>query len=648
MIPISALARVRWLRRQLVALRDMPRSGKLCVLLAVDLIVVLIAHFAAIALDPLSAPAPLARLADLCVLLAVAAVASHALGLPRVQLKSFEARGMGRSALLGGLLGGVALASGQILGQTLSVAGVVLFASLFVIGSVCARYLMLYILRALYELDAPARTVVIYGAGATGMQLAMALRPQNAIRVLGFVDDNRALQGVTVAGLPVYPPRALPALARQHNVQRVLMAMPSLSAPQQVRIARRMADLGLDVQRLPSFAQLVGEEELVATLTEALPDAFLSRPAHATAIDAASGAYRGKSVLISGAGGSIGSELCRQLLLCRPRRLVLLDASEHVLYQIDAELRELSRKSETQIVPRLGSVTERRLLAAALAENEVDVVIHAAAYKHVPLVEDNVLAGIANNVLGTATLAQAAARHGVERFILVSTDKAVRPASVMGATKRIAELLIGNLARHAEGNTVFSMVRFGNVLGSSGSVMPRFRDQIASGGPVTITHPEVTRYFMTIQEATQLLLRAGALARGGDVFVLDMGKPVRIIELARQMVQAAGLSVRDADSPDGDIEIAVTGLRPGEKLHEELSITGARQPTAHPKIFAVREVGLTPFQVSRAYRGLCRALAQGDPSAARRELMHWVGLDLDALGAAAPAAVAPSAQDGVR
>jgi len=627
--------------RSLVMLRDMRRDFKQVLLLMIDLIIVLMAFVIVLGLDgPAAAlrPPTIDYAAALGLLLAAAAIGSHVLGLPKVQLKSYEARGMGRSAALGGIVGCAAWLGNLAIGPVFSGSGPVLFASLFVIGSVLARFLMLQVVRMLYSINAHVTKVLIYGAGTTGMQLALALRASDNMRVVGFLDDNKVLNGLTVAGLPVHPSGKVSAIAAEHGVSRVLLAMPSIDRPKVARIARRLTDLGFEVQSLPSFAQLVGVERLVEALKQTLPDAFLSRKALDETMAGACGVYAGKSIMVSGAGGSIGSELCRQLLLCKPRRLVLLDSSEHALYQINDELEDLNSVIGCEIVPMLGTVTERRLVHAALATHKVQVVIHAAAYKHVPMVEANVLSGIANNIFGTATLAREAAEAGVERFVLVSTDKAVRPKGVMGATKRIAELYIAERANKQSANgetpaTIFCMVRFGNVLGSSGSVIPRFQEQIASGGPVTLTHPDIERFFMTIQEATQLVLRAGAMATGGDTFVLDMGEPVRIADLARKMIEASGFTVRDASNPDGDIEIAITHLRPGEKLYEELSITKGRTPTEHPKIFVSREVGLSDFQVNRALSGLRRVVASGDAAAARKELMHWVRQDLEALNA---------------
>jgi FlaA1/EpsC-like NDP-sugar epimerase len=330
--------------------------------------------------------------------------------------------------------------------------------------------------------------------------------------------------------------------------------------------------------------------------------------------------YRGRNVFVSGAGGSIGAELCRQIVACRPARLVLFEVSEVALYQIDRELHDMAASSGVEVVPVLGSVTDQRLCRATLVDHGIDIIFHAAAYKHVPLVEANPLAGIVNNVLGTRALADAAVAAGVARVVLISTDKAVRPTNVMGASKRMAEMVIQDLSRRAP-DTVFSMVRFGNVLGSSGSVVPLFAEQIARGGPVTLTHNEVTRYFMTVQEAVSLVLVAGSFAggerhRGGDVYVLDMGKPVRIRDLAERMIHDAGYTVRDAQNPGGDIEILVTGLRPGEKLHEELLIGEGLLTTPHPRILRAREDCASELDMANALARLRIAIGQGDAAAA--------------------------------
>lgn len=401
-------------------------------------------------------------------------------------------------------------------------------------------------------------------------------------------------------------------------------------------------------------------------LSADIPRRLLGRAPMEATMRPALATYQGRSVLVTGAGGSVGAELCRQIAALGPRRIVLFEIAEPALYAIDRDLRDLTRGTGTDIVPVLGSVCDARLARAVMRDHAVDVVLHAAAYKHVPLVEANPLAGLSTNVLGTRTLAEAAVAAGVGRFVLISSDKAVRPTNVMGASKRLAELVIDDMARRAPA-TVFSTVRFGNVLGSSGSVVPLFRDQIARGGPVTLTHEEVTRFFMTLTEAAQLVLLSASLARqgaarGGDIHVLDMGPRVRIRDMAVQMIAEAGLTLRDAANPHGDIEIVVTGLRPGEKLHEELLIGASPgsgfAPTSHPKIMRAAEAGQGPAPVARALRDLRAAIAAGDAAAARSVLaVHVEGLCLaGAIGhggghsgpIALPAAAASSGRRGWR
>lgn len=550
------------------------------------------------------------------------------LGLSRIQLKAYETSAVMRTA---------AYAAGLTLPIPLFIdlfmpgfpaAGVVVFGLMLFLASVGARLGMFHVLLWVLRHGKPKHRVVIYGAGNTGVQLVAALRSHERIVPVAFVDDNAALHSTTISGLRVLAPDRLKTLAEQYDIDRVILAMPSMSAPKVARLSRSLQAMGLQVQSLPSFAQLVGEEELIDNLAPVAPGQFLGRQQVDHRLVRAKEAYRGKSILVSGAGGSIGSELCRQLLNYAPARVVLYEVSEVALYNIDRELRELIEDSGVEIVPVLGSVTDSRLTRIVINQHRIDVVFHAAAYKHVPLVELNPLAGLANNVLGTRTIAEVSHEAGVGRFILVSSDKAVRPTNVMGASKRLAELVVQDMAKRSKG-TVFSMVRFGNVLGSSGSVIPLFKEQIAKGGPVTLTHEDVTRYFMTISEAAQLVLLAGSFSdtltsRGGDVFVLDMGKPVRIRDVAVQMIHAAGYSVRDGNTPDGDIEIQVTGLRPGEKLYEELLIGEGQLTTPHSKIMRAREESLSELEMASALRALRSAVAVGDQDSARGVILRWV------------------------
>ena len=560
----------------------------------------------------------------------IAALLSAGLGIPKIKLKAYESLAILRTgafaALLSMSLFGLTRAAQQSF--PFPIVGVCLFGLLFFLASVGIRIAMLNIYLWVLRWGHRRWRVMIYGAGTTGIQLAAALKSHESVVVVAFLDDNVALQSMTVAGLRVLSPDRIEKLVQEREIDRVLLAMPSTSAPKLAQIARRLQSLGLDVLALPSFAQLVGAEALVDNLAPVEPDKFLGRKQVEEVAPAGVSAYAGRSVLVTGAGGTIGSELCRQLISYGPRKLVLFEVSEIALYDIDRELRSRQDIGQTEIVPLLASVTDSRAARSAMSDHGIEVVLHAAAYKHVPLVEANPIAGMSNNVLGTRTLADAADEAGVQRFILISTDKAVRPTNVMGASKRLAELVIQDLAKRSR-QTVFSMVRFGNVLGSSGSVVPLFKEQIAKGGPITLTHDDVTRYFMTISEAVKLVLLAGSFAHpgspsGGDVFVLDMGKPMRIRDLAEQMVQAAGYTVRDADHPDGDIEIKMIGLRPGEKLHEELLIGEGLLTTPHNKILRARESSLSELDMAKALQSLRNAMATGDAQAARAVAAAYV------------------------
>ncbi|MCB6178033.1 polysaccharide biosynthesis protein [Rhodobacter sp. Har01] len=507
------------------------------------------------------------------------------------------------------------------IGLDFPLVGLLVFALLLHLGALGARLALLGLLRWALRTGRPLTRVLIYGAGSTGLQLASALRSHARIAVYGFIDDDPALAGQRLGGLPIHPPERLVQAVRSHDITRVILAMPSVSAPKKAQLGHRLRHLGLEVQALPSFAQLVGTERMMDTLTALPPNQFLGRESRGEGLPDCSDTYGWRTILVSGAGGSIGSELCRQLLACRPRKLVLFELSEAALYQIDRELGDLNTEGWTEIVAVLGNVADAGAVQRALQDHGVEIVVHAAAYKHVPLVEANPLAGLENNVIGTRILAEASRQAGVERFILVSSDKAVRPANVMGASKRLAEMVVQDLARRAPA-TRFAIVRFGNVLGSSGSVIPLFKEQIARGGPVTLTDEAVTRYFMTLEEASRLVLLAGALegegAAAADVFVLDMGAPVRIRHLAEQLIHAAGYSVRDGQNPGGDIEIRVTGLRPGEKLHEELLIGDRLLPTPHARILRARESVPSALEVAAALQELHRCAAAGKADAARR------------------------------
>ncbi len=549
----------------------------------------------------------------------VTAGCSILLGVPNIKLKSYEAIGAMKSAVIAIVAAMILLLLRGQLRFDLPISGIVLFVLIFLFLMVSSRIVLLNMYLSILRVGKVRRNVIIYGAGNTGAQLAAALRGHETIRVTAFVDDAENMQGLTVRGLTVHDPKKIDRIAARYDVAHVLLAMPSASPSRHSAIARNLMTKGLEVQALPSFAQLVGAEALVDTLELVAPGSFLGRAQLVELQPQAIAAYNGKCIMVTGAGGSVGSELCRQLLRYSPAKIVLFEISEIALYTIDREFAEHSGLKGIQIVPVLGSISDSQLTRAVIVQHSVDVILHAAAYKHVPLVEANPIAGVVNNVLGTRAIAESAFQEGVKRFILISTAKAVRPTNVMGASKRMAELVVQDMALKSD-RTDFSIVRFGNVLGSSGSVIPLFKRQIAKGGPVTLTHDDVTRYFMTIAEAASLVLIAGGLPeahshRGGDLMVLDMGNPIRIRDLAELMIKTAGFSVRSPENPNGDIEIKVMGLRAGEKLHEELLIEPGMLTTPHDKILRVQEKGLTPNQMASALHDLRNAVAMGDTRA---------------------------------
>ncbi len=436
--------------------------------------------------------------------------------------------------------------------------------------------------------------VIIYGAGASGCQLLPALSQASEYYPIAFVDDNPRLQKTVMHGVTVYSPEKLAWLVEKYEAKKILLAMPSLSRTRKSEVMKKLEGLPCEVLSIPGMVDLVEGKASIATLKKVSITDLLGRDPVAPVPELIARNIQDKSVMVTGAGGSIGSELCRQIILNGPKALVLYEISEFSLYAIERELSEMikSKGLTIKLYPVLGNVQNQAHLERVIGSFGIETIYHAAAYKHVPLVEYNVADGVRNNVFGTLACAQAAIRCGVPKFVLISTDKAVRPTNTMGATKRMAELVLQALAVQQSG-TCFSMVRFGNVLGSSGSVVPLFEKQIAKGGPITLTHPDIIRYFMTIPEAAQLVIQAGAMGNGGDVFVLDMGDPVKIIDLAERMVSLSGFTLRDDSNPEGDIEIKTTGLRPGEKLFEELLIGDNVMTTQHPRIMAASEVKLS-------------------------------------------------------
>jgi FlaA1/EpsC-like NDP-sugar epimerase len=470
-----------------------------------------------------------------------------------------------------------------------------------------------------------AEPLAIYGAGDSGRQISSALMTSPEYRPVAFIDDNIGLQGAVINGLKVYAPSQLPELIRRFPDLGLLLALPSVARRRRQEILHALAPYGLHVRSLPDMGDILTGTAQAGEIRELDVNDLLGREAVSPNEGLFSACIKRKSVLVTGAGGSIGSELCRQILRSSPSRLVIFELSEIALYQIERELRAIVEEDglATELIAILGNAQHRDRMRGVMRAYGIETVYHAAAYKHVPIVEENVVEGMHNNVLSTWVTAESAIEAGVEVFVLVSTDKAVNPTNAMGATKRAAEMVLQGLQQRSSA-TRFAMVRFGNVLASSGSVVPLFQQQIRGGGPVTVTHPDVIRYFMTIPEAAQLVIQAGAMARGGDVFVLDMGQPVRIVDLARRMINLAGRSVRDAANPTGDIEIKFTGLRPAEKLYEELLIGNNVSGTEHPMIMRAVEHSLPWARLEPMVRQMLDLSRDGDAPAALKALRQVV------------------------
>jgi FlaA1/EpsC-like NDP-sugar epimerase len=569
---------------------------------------------------------PDGRLLTLFAVAAIAAVGTFQLvGLYRLVVRYVVPRA-GLNILAGILVSTFAVAVADALLPGPRIAGSILVAyAVFAVTAVAGSRWFAALL-----LNAPAagkelHPVLVYGAGDAGLGLADAMLSSREFSLAGFIDDDTALQGMVMKGVRVHPPSKVAELVRRHGVQRILLAMPSASRRRRREILAQLAPLGLHVQTVPEVAELVSGRSRIEEIREVDVRDLLGRDPVIADAALLGACIRGKSVLVTGAGGSIGSELCRQVLQHDPTTLVLLEISEAALYNIERELSALIqlRQLEVRLVALIGSAHHRLRMRDILQTFAVQTVYHAAAYKHVPLVELNMIEGIQNNIVSTWYSAETAAECGVETFVLISTDKAVNPSNVMGATKRFAELVLQGLQPHNT-KTRFCMVRFGNVLASSGSVVPLFQQQIRSGGPVTVTHPDVIRYFMTIEEAVMLVIQAGSMATGGDVFVLEMGKPVRIAKLAERMVTLAGLTVRDADHPDGDIEIVFTGLRPAEKLFEELLIGTNVSGTEHPRILRAVESSLPWEELEVLLRELSVTVRTADCRRARELLLAAV------------------------
>jgi FlaA1/EpsC-like NDP-sugar epimerase len=488
---------------------------------------------------------------------------------------------------------------------------------------------------------ATQKNVAIYGANIAGISLADSMRGNPRYRLVAFIEDDRAMHGQIAAGIGIYSPGALGELVRSVGLDEVFLAMPRASRSQRMAAISRLTQLQLKVKTVPAPEEIVSGRFTVSDVRPINVNDLLRRDPVQPLTELIRSAVEGHSIMITGAGGSIGSEICRQIARARPRRLVLLDHSEFSLYSIDQQLEDilasLPELDRPEIVPIVGSMLNDKLVRELIRTHQVDTIYHAAAYKHVPLLEHNEVVGVENNVIGTLVLARAALDAKLTRFTMISTDKAVRPESVMGASKRMAELVIQAFAEDPRCETRFGIVRFGNVLDSSGSVVQRFRDQIRNGGPVTVTHPEITRFFMSIPEATQLVLQASAMASQGEVFVLDMGEPVKIADLARNMITLSGLSIRDENEPAGDIEISYVGLRPGEKLYEELFVGEDVVETTHPRIKKARERSIERGEMERHLVELQRALEEADRQSVREKLNELTASDHDQAEAQPPA-----------
>ncbi|CNH77870.1 TrsG protein-like protein [Yersinia aldovae] len=576
----------------LIFLLSLPRNVKRTIMLLLDSFLIALAYWGAfwVRLDVDSPFASIAQWVALAVIIPPTLLVFIRLGLYRTVLRYVSAR------IVNTVMVGVILSTGLLvfgsyflgiyLPRTVSVMFFI-FSLVLICGSrLFFRMLLNYGVRGQIP-------VVIYGAGASGRQLLPALMQASEYFPIAFIDDNPKLHKAVIHGVTVYPSEKLEYLIDRYGIKKILLAMPSVSQSQRRAVVGKLENLSCEVLSIPGMSDLVEGRAQISSLKKVSIEELLGRDPVVPDEKLLAKNITDKVVMVTGAGGSIGSELCRQIVIEKPKLLVLFDVSEFSLYSIENGIAAICRnhKINLEFVALLGSVQNQNQLVEVMTNFQVNTVYHAAAYKHVPLVENNVIEGVRNNIFGTLHCAKAAIQSGVDKFVLISTDKAVRPTNTMGATKRLAELILQALSKE-QNHTKFSMVRFGNVLGSSGSVVPLFKKQIAEGGPITLTHKDIIRYFMTIPEAAQLVIQAGAMGQGGDVFVLDMGDPVKIIDLAKRMINLSGLSVKSDENPDGDIAIEISGLRPGEKLYEELLIGESVQNTYHPRIMAANEIML--------------------------------------------------------
>lgn len=605
----------------LTQLLSLPRKFKRVIMVAIDFVLLLIAFWGAfwIRMDVSAPYTSYEHWKLLACLIAITVFIFTKMGLYRTVLRYVTAK-IFVTVLLGMCISTVFLITlSYFFGVFLPRAVPIIYFSfslLFICGSrLLFRMMLAYAVRGRIP-------VIIYGAGASGRQLLTALRQVDEYFPVAFVDDNPLLNKVVIHGVTVYPRKSLDKLIARYGIKKILLAMPSISIEKRKDVITNLENFPCEVMSIPGMVDLVEGKAQIVSLKKISIDDLLGREPVVPSHELLTKNTLGKVVMVTGAGGSIGSEICRQIIFQRPKALILFEISEFALYSIEKELTAFVQKNkcDVAIIPLLGSVQKLHRLENIMRVFNVNTVYHAAAYKHVPLVEYNVIEGVRNNIFGTLYCAQAAISAKVETFILVSTDKAVRPTNTMGATKRVAELVLQALAQE-QSTTCFSMVRFGNVLGSSGSVVPLFEKQIEQGGPVTLTHKDIIRYFMTIPEASQLVIQAGAMAKGGDVFVLDMGDPVKIYDLATRMIKLCGLSVKDESNPDGDIAIFITGLRPGEKLYEELLIGEKVFATSHPRIMTAHEVMLSWQELSKYLQQLDEACVKFDHDQIRNILL---------------------------
>ena len=612
---------VKSLRRFLIGL---PRAGKSSLAFTVDLIgfsVCVIAALWLIALGPYALNHAPVMIATALVSVGIAWLLGMYRSVVRYMgLDLFISAGI--TAVASGIAGAILMSIFVFAGTPVRWAiAYTLFSFIYICGSRYSARMFLIDRRAQKHRE----RVIVYGAGSAGVRLISSLQGGDDYRPVALLDDDAKLHGKRIRGLEVHAPSELEALCRNFDVKRVLLAVPRAGHSIRRQILENLSEFPLRVQTIPELDDIVSGKARIDDVSDVNVEDLLGRdpvPANPALLKAG---VTGKNVLVTGAGGSIGSELCRQLLALRPDRLVLFEISETALYQIHRQLQEIQKQNgfSCEILPLLGSVCHQECVQEVLHTFGIQTLYHAAAYKHVPLVEQNLFAGIQNNVFGTLNTARAALDCGVESFVLISTDKAVNPTSVMGATKRLAELILQ--AKNSQKTTTqFCMVRFGNVLESSGSVVPLFREQIRNGGPITVTHREIIRYFMTIPEAAELVIQAGSMARGGDVFVLDMGDPVRIQDLACRMINLMGLTVQDEENPDGDIQIEYIGLRPAEKLYEELLIGSNVSGTRHPRILRADEDFLSTETLADLIAELAIAAEERDHDRARGLLSRCV------------------------